>query len=321
MLAQTHKTAAPFLEEGGGPAMQGALPFVSVIVPVYNGAAFLPRCLAALEKQNYPAESYETLVVFNGGPCCVDANGPRSAVRFLQERTPGSYAARNRGIFNARGSVLAFTDVDCIPDPNWLKNGVQALTENPGCGFVGGKIEIVPKLSARLSLVERYEKNNYFLQRLYVNQSQFAATANMFTTREVIDRVGMFNWNLKSGGDKEWGGRVSSLGLQGFYEPAALVRHDARSLGALLRKARRIAGGVVDRQRLHRGQGMIGNRGFVSDYIEEHQNLRGRLWFIRTTEESYLTQKLSLSFLSFLFFGVCLMERWLVRLGAKSLRS
>jgi hypothetical protein len=216
---------------------------------------------------------------------------------------------------------LAFTDVDCVPDPDWLKNGVQALTENPGCGFVGGKIEIVPRSPARVSLVERYQKSTCFLQRLYVSQSGYAATANMFTTREAIDRVGMFNWNLKSGGDKEWGGRASSLGFQGVYEPAALVRHGSRSLAALLRRARRIAGGVVDRQRLLQGPRAMGNRGFVSDYIEEHQNLRRRWRLIRTTEETHRTQKLSLGLLSFLVFGVCLTERWRVRLGAESLRS
>jgi glycosyltransferase involved in cell wall biosynthesis len=302
---------------------QGTLPFVSVIVPVYNGAAFLSQCLGALGSQNYPAERYETLVVFNdGSPSCVGANARRFAVRCLQESTPSSYAARNRGILHARGSVLAFTDVDCVPDPDWLRNGVQALTENPRYGFVGGRIEIVPKSPARLSLVERYEKSNHFLQKMYVDQLRFAATANMFTTREVINRVGMFNSNLKSGGDKEWGSRAASLGFQGFYEPAALIRHDARSLGALLRKARRIAGGVVDRQRLNRAQGMmIGKRGFVSDYIEERRNLWGRSWRIQTTEEACRTQKLTLGLLSLLIFGVSLMERWRVRLGAESLRS
>jgi len=314
--------SAPFCPEGGGLAVRSPLPFVSVIVPVYNGAAFLPQCLAALEKQNYPAGNYEILVVFNNSnPRSVRANGARSAVRCLQERTPGSYAARNRGISEARGSVLAFTDVDCVPDPNWLKNGVQALTKNPGCGFVGGEIEIVPRSRARFSLVEHYQKSTYFLQRSYVYQSGYAATANMFTTREVIDRVGMFNWNLKSGGDKEWGGRASSLGFQGFYEPAALVRHGARSLTALLRRARRIAGGVVDRQRLHQGQGMVVNRSFVSDCIEEHQSMCRRWLHIRTTKETHMSQKLSLGLLSFLIFGVCLMERWRVRLGAESLRT
>jgi GT2 family glycosyltransferase len=302
--------------------MRHALPFVSVIVPVYNGLAFLPQCLDALGQQNYPVESYETVIIFNDdNPCCVGVNPTRPAVKYLQERIPGSYAARNRGIAHARGTVLAFTDVDCVPDPDWLKNGVQALTENPGCGFVGGKIELVAKSPARLSLVERYEKSVFFLQQLYVNHYQFAATANMFTTREVLDRVGMFNGNLKSGGDKEWGGRAASLGFRGFYEAAALVRHGTRSPSALLRKARRIAGGVVERQRLHLGPEIVRKHRFLSDCIEEYRGFCGRWRLIRTKEETCTAQDLFLGLLSFLFFGVCLIERWRVRLGVQSLRS
>src|SRR5271170_5204937 len=209
-------------QEAGGFTMLGDLPFVSVIVPVYKGSAILPQCLAALEKQDYPHQRFEILIVFNdGGPHCVGSNSTHASLRCLEERTPGSYAARNQGILHATGTVLAFTDADCVPDPSWLRNGVQALTANPGCGFVGGIIELVPKSSEHLSSAERYEKSIHFLQQNYINQSHFAATANMFTTREVMDSVGRFSQDLKSGGDHEWGDRAASLGFRGFYEPEA----------------------------------------------------------------------------------------------------
>jgi glycosyltransferase involved in cell wall biosynthesis len=305
-------------QEAGGTIMEGDSPFVSVIVPVYKGSAFLPECLAALEKQDYPPQSFEILIVFNdGSPPSVGVDSTLCSLRCLEEPTPGSYAARNHGILHATGTVLAFTDADCVPDRAWLRNGVQALTANPGCGFVGGNIELVPKSSEHLSSAERYEKSVHFLQQTYINQSHFAATANMFTTREVMDSVGRFSQHLKSGGDKEWGERAASLGFRGFYEPRAVVRHKGRTLGELLRKARRLAGGVVDRRRLSQRLRITGIRGFVLDWKEERAFFRASRWLLRTSNEMYM----SLELLPFLIFGVRVMERWRVRLGAKSVRA
>src|ERR1041384_5139232 len=94
--------------------------FVSVIVPVWNDAERLGHCLHALEKQTYPAESYEVIVVDNGSTdsvaCLVAAYG---RARLVSEQRPGSYAARNTGLNLARGQVIAFTDADCLPAPDW----------------------------------------------------------------------------------------------------------------------------------------------------------------------------------------------------------
>src|SRR5208337_385920 len=218
--------------EAGKTELVCDLPFVSVIIPVYDGAAFLPGCLTALRGQDYPADRFEILLVFNDGSSPVPPGTFASpALRYLAEETPGSYAARNRGLLHANGSILAFTDVDCIPHPAWLSKGVQALLNNPDCGFVGGSIELVPNSSTRPSAVDRYEMGVHFLQQMYVDQGRFAATANMITRREVMNRVGPFNSHLKSGGDRDWGNRATALGFPGLYEPEAIVRHRVRRLG------------------------------------------------------------------------------------------
>jgi glycosyltransferase involved in cell wall biosynthesis len=297
------------------------LPFASVIVPVYNGAAFLPRCLAALREQDYPAERFEIVLVFNDGrsPVSPETSAP-PALRCLQEETPGSYAARNRGLLNANGSILAFTDVDCVPHPDWLSKGVRALLNNPDCGFVGGRIELVPNSSTRPSAVERYEMGVHFLQQIYVDQCRFAATANMITRREVMDRVGPFNSHLKSGGDNEWGNRAVAAGFAGLYESEAIVSHSARKLRELLRKARRLAGGIVDRQRLV-GRPQTKRGSFLHDLSEERVLFRGSYSRLRSTSGSDALQDISLQLLAFTIFGLRVMERWRVRLGGKSLRT
>ena len=59
----------------------------------------------------------------------------------LSESRPGSYAARNKALSIAKGNIIAFTDSDCIPDKDWLKNGVDALKSN-NVSRIGGAVEV-----------------------------------------------------------------------------------------------------------------------------------------------------------------------------------
>ena len=91
------------------------VPRVSIVIPVFNQAQDLGRCLAALERQTYPADRFEAIVVDNGSDEPIGPVTERfSFVRAICEPAPGSYAARNRGIEASRGEVLAFTDADCL---------------------------------------------------------------------------------------------------------------------------------------------------------------------------------------------------------------
>src|SRR5262245_46024865 len=112
----------------GEPARGSPLPFVSVIIPVYNNPDGLRRCLHALEAQTYPKSRYEIIVVDNGSDTPpADMVRAFDRVTLLEEAVPSSYAARNRGLAQARGEVIAFTDSDCIPAPDWLAHGVANL--------------------------------------------------------------------------------------------------------------------------------------------------------------------------------------------------
>jgi glycosyltransferase involved in cell wall biosynthesis len=222
-------------------------PFVSVIVPVYNDAVRLIQCLEALESQTYPAERFEVLVVDNGSTEQVDVTSHSYPhVRILHEGRPGSYNARNRGLECARGEILAFTDSDCQPRTDWLELGVKKLSE--GCGFIGGHIELFVRDPQRPTAVEQHDIHFGFSQERYVSQG-YAATANMMTTRGVMDVVGSFDGAVKSGGDGQWGRRATMLGIPGIHAPEVVVRHPARSTyGELAHKTRRLAGGRHDRR-------------------------------------------------------------------------
>src|SRR3954447_25924434 len=104
-----------------------ALPAVSVVVPVRDGARVIGECLDALMAQR-GAPPYEVLVVDNGSTDTTAAavRAHPSAPRLLRERRPVSYAARNAGITAATGSILALTDADCTPAATWLAEAVAA---------------------------------------------------------------------------------------------------------------------------------------------------------------------------------------------------
>jgi glycosyltransferase involved in cell wall biosynthesis len=294
-------------------------PFVSVVIPVFKGGDSLNRCLAALDRQVYPQERFEILVVFNDTEDHSDVPSlHQCVVRYLQEPRSGSYSARNRGVVAATGSIFAFTDVDCIPDPEWLNRGVQALLDNPGSGFAAGNIEFIPAAASRGSAAQLYEKIIYFRQKTYVCEYGFAVTANLFVRREVMDQVGLFEGTLKSGGDVDWGLRATSLGFTGVYEPGAIVRHEHRTLPELLRKARRVAGGTVDRDRLRQ---QTRKRSALFDLKEELRTLRNDLSLIAGSDTPGSNQVVRMCIIARTVFCLRLAERWRIRLGGTSLRG
>ena len=131
-----------------------------------------------------------------------------------------------------------------MPARDWIARGVEALTALGGPGMVGGSIDLTFVEPDRLTAAELFEKLKGFPQAAYV-ESGFAATANMFTTRETVEAVGRFDASLKSCGDAEWGQRARDLGLRQAYAQQVRVDHPARrSLSQLVRKKARVAGGL-----------------------------------------------------------------------------
>jgi glycosyltransferase involved in cell wall biosynthesis len=221
------------------------LPFVSVIVPVYNDPVRVAGCIEALLAQTYPSDRYEVLVVDN---CSTDTTAEivsRYPVRLLAEhQRQGSYAARNKALQEARGDIVAFTDSDCVPATNWIETGVARLQQQPRCGLLAGKVSIFFRDPAHPTTIELYERMTAFPQERYVAQEKYGATANVFTFMHVIQTVGTFDPNLKSSGDREWGKRVAAAGFEISYADDVCVDHPARySMSELLQKRARIIGG------------------------------------------------------------------------------
>ncbi len=222
-----------------------AFPMVSVIIPVFEDAIRLRRCLAALEEQDYPPGCFEVIVVDNGSPAEPAATpSSRMALRFTHEPQPGSYPARNRGISIARGEILAFTDSDCIPHRSWISNAVEAFRNKPEVSVIGGRVAVSPHDWATATAAELHQATMALNQLRCIHQLQYSVTANLFVKRDVFATVGTFCAELKSAGDLEWGQRASAAGFAPCYVDAAEVAHSARqSVRELAARSARIAGG------------------------------------------------------------------------------
>ena len=221
----------------------GKLPFLSVIVPIYNGEADIEPLLACLAAQTYPSDRVEYLLVDNNSQDktasllkaaiarlnrdlpsssiadrAESSGNPPDSFRYLLEAdVQSSYAARNRGIRAAKSSILVFTDADCRPEPQWLMEIVQPFTD-PEVGIVAG--EIVS--AACETFLERYSDYVEVLSQKHTLQhshSPYGQTANLAVRRDAFEQVGLFRPHLTTGGDADMCWRI----LQGGHWQLRLV--------------------------------------------------------------------------------------------------
>ncbi|MEB3295688.1 MAG: glycosyltransferase [Synechococcales bacterium] len=210
---------------------------VSVIIPIYNGLADLPDLLDCLRSQIYHCDRVEYLLVDNKSgdgtyeflqAASRDFHVENWNIKILQEqKIQSSYAARNTGILNAQGQILAFTDADCRPSKTWLSN-LMAPFENPKVGLVMGEIQA---LSGK-TLLELYaDRQNTLSQKHTVSHPfcPYGQTANLAVRREILQQVGLFRPYLTTGGDADLCWRIlRQTSWDYYFSEAAIVAHQHR---------------------------------------------------------------------------------------------
>jgi GT2 family glycosyltransferase len=293
--------------------------FISVIIPTYNDWDCLSLCLEALSKQSYPNELFEIIVINNmpGSKPPENYKLPDNCI-LIDENKPGSYASRNAGIRISKGKIMAFTDADCIPDKDWIKNARTYMLAHPNIGRIAGKIELFYR-SSKLVNVELYEKVYAFNQELYVKNDATAVTANLFTYRSSFDKVGFFDENLMSGGDYEWSVRAQKGGILIRYLDNATVKHPARyHLGELLKKAKRVGGGQAKFSRGEDGKSIKLISRFIYDLRPPIKSIK----LINSRgKDLTLSQKITIFRLRYYLSIVTAYEKFLVSKGKKASRA
>jgi glycosyltransferase involved in cell wall biosynthesis len=224
-------------------------PFVSVVVPTRDRPERIQLCLRSLLTQHYP--QYEIIVVDNAPSSTATADFIRQTyghiprVRYAREDRLGSSWARNRGIMEARGEILAFIDDDIVVDAYWLVELVKAfsLTNNVAC-VTGLLLPFELGTPAQFWIEEFGGFGKGFRRRLFDMKKhhphmplypyaagQFGSGANMAFRAAFLHSVGGFDPTLGPGTPAQGGEDLSLFfqavirGYKLVYEPASLGYH------------------------------------------------------------------------------------------------
>lgn len=211
------------------------LPKVSVVVPIYNGEADLPELISCLSAQTYPKHQVEYLLVDNNSRdrtfALLQQAAKNSEITIRpqsENQIQSSYAARNAGIRAATGEILAFTDADCRPQPEWL-DALIAPFVNKNVVIVAG--EIVALLGK--TLLEQHAEREQTLSQKHTLAHRFCPygqTANLAIRRQALEQVGLFRPYLTSGGDADICWRILRQNMGRLeFAPQAIVKHRHRA--------------------------------------------------------------------------------------------
>lgn len=118
-------------------------PLVSIVIPTFQRPQLLERCLAAVLAQDLERNAFEVIVADDAADAATRRQVECLGARYVAVRgRHGPAAARNRGWQAAHAPVIAFTDDDCIPNPDWLRQGLAALRGDAELAAVAGGIHV-----------------------------------------------------------------------------------------------------------------------------------------------------------------------------------
>jgi glycosyltransferase involved in cell wall biosynthesis len=165
--------------------MQG----ISVVIPTFNSARTVCGTIDALLAQDYPKRHYEVIVADDAsadGTAAMLERRYGKRIRLLKFKTnSGPAAARNAGAAAAKHGIVAFTDSDCVPDKNWLRNAARHFEDNRILGLGG-----ITTTDANKSYLAHYAEN--------ATDSGFYPTCNAFYRKAALRRAGWFDETLKT---------------------------------------------------------------------------------------------------------------------------
>src|SRR5262245_23745264 len=202
-----------------------ARPRVSVVVCTYNGSRTLKQCLRSLRELDYP--DYEVIVVDDGSTDDTRTILRRfPGVRAILQPNLGLGAARNVGLTEATGEIVAYTDADCFADPDWLTRLVDQLHQ-PGAAAVGGP-NLTPEDGWVAACVAAAPgQPTHVLEK--DQEAEHIPGCNMAFRREALVSINGFDPAYRTAGDDVdvcW--RLQQAGRWITFAPGAFVWHHRR---------------------------------------------------------------------------------------------
>ncbi len=201
----------------------------SVIIPAYQAAAVLPRCLGALQQQTIDRAQYEIIVVDDGSTDSTAEVAEQTlrdfpAAQVIRAKHGGPASARNLGAWEAQGDLLLFTDADCEPMPEWIEQFARAFADPSISGAKGTYGTRQRSLMARFVQQEYQERYDYTRRQPTID---FIDTYSAGYRRKVFVENRGFDtlFPTASVEDQEFSFRLAARGHRLIFVPEALVYH------------------------------------------------------------------------------------------------
>jgi GT2 family glycosyltransferase len=217
----------------------------TILIPTYNRADYLKKCLDAIAHLHADRRSFEVVVVDNNSTdktreVVTDfANAHADiAVRYVLELEQGVSNARNRGVKESAGEVICLLDDDSPPDPEWLAQLMEQF-DDPSVGVAGGPSildfqgrAVPPWLKGDLKgLISGYGLP-FTTPTQVTRWEQFPLSCNMGIRKKALNEVASFRGDLGrighvklTGGETDLTNRIHKAGWKIMYVPGAKVMH------------------------------------------------------------------------------------------------
>jgi glycosyltransferase involved in cell wall biosynthesis/peptidoglycan/xylan/chitin deacetylase (PgdA/CDA1 family) len=202
---------------------------LSIVIPTYNRAKRLRRCLEALNRQTHAESKFEVVVVVDGSTdntmeTLKSFEAPYLLRTIWQENT-GQAAALNRGILEAKGRYILFLDDDIVADPRLIAEHLQAHRQHPKAVVIGQiTLSLPPNAGWYTNAFAQGWRDHY--DRLNREMAKVTwedcYSGNMSTAREALLTCEGFDVTIIRGFDVELASRLEKQGSFLFYMPNAL---------------------------------------------------------------------------------------------------
>jgi glycosyltransferase involved in cell wall biosynthesis len=221
-------------------------PIISVIVPCYNQAHFLPEALASVQAQTF--QDWECIIVNDGSPDNTSAVAREwvkmdSRFRYIEKSNGGRSSTRNRGLLEARGEYIQFLDADDLIEPAKFAWQENLLRSSPNIGIVYSDLRYFPETATQQRRFTIFDPDEPWLEQAWFDPRPLLEkflNANILgincplIRRSVINKVGLFEETLHTMEDWHYWLRCAALGTGFQFSPGpdtlALVRIHPKSV-------------------------------------------------------------------------------------------
>ncbi|BAB73988.1 glycosyltransferase family 2 protein [Anabaena sp. FACHB-709] len=207
---------------------------ISVIIPAYNAAKFLPDAIASVEKQTFT--DWELLIINDGSTddtieVVREHQKTSDCIYLINQTNQGVSAARNQGVAHSQGQIIAFLDADDQWLPDKLSQHWQHFQSNSRLGVSFAQVEILDQAGEPTGQVSTSRLND-LKPEYFLSENPTTTTSNWVIRKEVFTQVGGFCLDMSYSEDLEWLLRVSSTTdwqIQGINQ--VLTRYRTSSSG------------------------------------------------------------------------------------------